>query len=236
MLQPWKSFRWSTLTPRTMITHPGLAAYLEDRFDIVNISQCAASNWQNLWTIKNFYESNSKWKSAHWLLFQTDFLRYEASHEWQVDYSALQKNLGLSEFYQTCAELFYRCANELAYSYGIKIHLCGGLTDLPLDLLHTYENLVPVHGSWISLMHPDHAHNLKCIEPPTTRLLGVIKKSASSAFLNQLFDHMDHSRTEFELLQQTGYFGPCYGNFHPNRQGHKLMANVIRNFFNEDAV
>ena len=231
MLQPWKSFKWSTLNPRTMITHPGLAAYLDDVFDIVNISQCAASNWQNLWTIKNFYESNAHWQSANWLLFQTDFLRNEATHEWQIDYASMQKSMSLLEFYQAAASLFYRCADELAASYNIKIYLCGGLTDLDRALLQDLQHVVAVHDSWISLLDPNHVADLRCIEPPTTRLLGITKKTASTDFMIELFDHMNHSKQEFDRLLATGYFGPCYGNFHPNRHGHKLMANVIRNFF-----
>jgi hypothetical protein len=231
MLQPWKSFKWSTLNPRTMITHPGLAAYLEDAFDIINISQCAASNWQNLWTIKNFYESNVGWQSARWLLFQTDFLRNEAIHEWQIDYGKMQSSMNFEDFHTSCAQSFYQCANELAASYNIKIHMCGGLTDLDRSLMQGCDNLVPVHDSWIGLFNPKHIVDLKCLEPPTTRLLAITKKVASHEFMMQLFDHIDRSREEFDLLLGTGYFGPAYGNFHPNRHGHKFMADIIRDFF-----
>lgn len=231
---PWKQWQVSNLAARSSVIHAGMTEFLRDTFDIINISQSASSNWENLWTMRNFYENNPQWQSAHFVWFQTDFLRPQGSWLWQVDYEYLMQRHGLMDFYQASAEKFYVLMNEFADTYDKVIYICGGLADIDASMLKSYPNLVPLNLSWIKLLCENHEPSIVPVSGPSGALLTYLKKTACHKLLTELFDHMDLQRDKFESMLLSGWFGPCVGDFHPNRYAHKIMAQRIQDFLQED--
>jgi hypothetical protein len=219
----------------TGVTHPGLGQYLSDSYDVVNLSRIGSSNWQNCFALRNYLNYVKNFDEYCIVVLQTDAYRRQACEKYLVDYNQLFENShDLKHFYEQSLEIFYIKLNNLAEEFQTKIYLAGGLTDLALDIISMYTNLVPMCESWIKLMDPSHQPSIiPLIVSP--ELFKNAKQHNRLDLLEQISNHSDLNFLKAQKLMETEWFGPTFGDFHPSRKGHELLANYIKEFLKKES-
>jgi hypothetical protein len=209
----WGKGEWCDKTNK--LIHKGIEQYFEDdNFVIKNFSIPGGSfNYimESMNSCKNSISDNDII-----IFIQTDpfrnFIPYEESHFINYkDYSSLileQNNL---------LESLYKKLNQ----YDKKIYLIGGCTKLNLILIEKYKNLAPLIESTIEFLVP----NLK--QP--TFWMGdwnyMFAKNLSDEDLEKFLNDVVNPNT---LINHKEFFWP--DGSHPNRFGHKIIYDKIRNF------
>jgi hypothetical protein len=216
------------------ISHPGIAAYLSTDYDVVNLSRGGGSNWQSCFALRNYLNYVNNFDLCQIIVMQTDAFRPNSSKQYQVDYDHLyQDSLSLLDFYQKTLEIFYIKLDLLAKEYNLKIHLVGGLTDLDIHTISLYNNLIPMCESWVHLIDNTHTPSIiPLILNPG--LLTAVKEHNRIDLLDEIVQYSDQNFLKAQELMETEYFGPSFGDFHPSRQGHKLLSNYIKEFLTKE--
>jgi hypothetical protein len=226
----WINDRENTLS----LSHPGLSEYLSDKYSVINLSRQGASNWQSVFSLRNYLEYQvDPQESTQIFVVQTDASRSAVGDKFDVDYeSILQKIDRLKDYYRIFLEIFYIKLHNLAEQYGVKIHMIGGLTDLDLETMLLYNNLQPCCESWIKLL--DHTHQLSTIPLVLdSKFLVNAKKNNKINLVEDIINHSDQKFLRAQQLMETEYFGPAFGDFHPSRKGHEVLANYIKNYLKD---
>jgi hypothetical protein len=233
----WACGEWDNMqgTNRMVLSHPGVTKYLSEDFTVTNIAKGGGSNWTSCYSIENYLRHvvNPK-DDLEIIVFQTDPLRPGIANVFNVDYSNLINNANnLYELHQTLVEIFYIKLNSIAENHNCKIHLVGAYSDLDLETLSLYpRRLVALCPSWIKLLN--NQHNPSVI-PLTINPLTVefCKEQNRLDLCDELFRISEYNFIEAEQLMESSMFGPAYGDFHPSRSSHEILANYIRQFFLE---
>jgi hypothetical protein len=214
--------------------HPGMTEYLSSDYSIVNLSKGGASNWQICYALANYL------KFGQWdtdpptiFVFQSDAWRPAMSGKFDVDTDLMmQKSDSLLNFYTRMLEIFYIKLNLFAEEYQVKLHLIGGLSDLDLEILSLYNNLIPCCESWAGLLNHQHVTS----QIPLTfdsRIFDQAKKNNRTDLMDEIVSVSDRNFVEAQKLLESDYFGPAFGDYHPNRLGHKIMADYIKNYLKD---
>jgi len=231
----WGCGEWRNGTENTLeLNHPGITEYLSKDYTVVNLSKSGASNWQTTFSLRNYLEHRvDRQESVKIFVIQTDASRSITSDKFNVDYeSILEKSSGIKDYYKTLLEIFYIKLHNLAEQYEIKIHMIGGLTDLDFESMSLYNNLVPCCESWIKLLDPTHQPSqIPLILDP--KLLVRAKKHNKINLVEDIITCSDQSFLRAQQLMETDYFGPAFGDFHPSRKGHNVLASYIKNYLKD---
>jgi hypothetical protein len=231
----WGCGEWAHSPENTLVpNHPGLNEYLSTDYTVVNLSEGGASNWQTCFALRNYLAHRvNRQELVKIFVLQTDASRSKVSDKFNVDYeSILQKSSGLEDYYKTLLEIFYIKLHNLAKEYGVKIHMIGGLTDLDLESMSLYSNLVPCCESWIKLLEPTHCPS----QVPLildSKLFVQSKKHNNINLVEDVIARSDQTFVRAQRLMETDYFGPAFGDFHPSRKAHEVLSNYIKNYLKD---
>jgi hypothetical protein len=231
----WGCGEWTYSPEKTLaLNHPGLNEYLSTDYTVVNLSECGASNWQTCFSLRNYLEYRvDRQEPVKIFVIQTDASRAKVSDKFDVDYeSMLQKSTGLEDYYKTLLEIFYIKLHNLAEQYGVKIHMIGGLTDLDLESMSLYNNLVPCCESWIKLLEPTHQPSQIPLVLDS-KLFVQAKKHNNINLVEDVINCSDQSFVRAQQLMETDYFGPGFGDYHPSRKAHEVLSNYIKNYLKD---
>ena len=214
------------------LSQPGITEYLQPT-RVVNLSRSGNSLWQILYTLHNYLsQKNSRLNDDfNVILFQTDSTRKNLCSELQVDLESVYRDcLDLTNLYSMLNEIFYIKCNQIGDRFNRKIYLSGGLTDLDLDLLSGFDNIIPICPSWIHLLDPTHKLSVLPLQVDSSSLT-TAKNYNRWDLCEQISDHSDNCFLELQKKLESEYFGPTYGDYHPSRLGHKILADYINLYF-----
>jgi hypothetical protein len=231
----WGCGEWLVDQNKTLnINHPGLSEYLSTHYDVINLSKGGSSNWQMCFAIRNYLTYVKTYDQFKIVLVQTDAYRPQGSEKYHVDFDQLyQQSTDLQNFYERNLEIFYIKLDSLAKEFQTKIYLVGGLNDLALDILSLYNNLVPMCESWVRLMDPAHLPSrIPLILDPD--LFKDAKQHDRPDIMEQIATASDVNFLKAQQLMETDWFGPSFGDFHPSRKGHALLADHIKEYFTKE--
>jgi hypothetical protein len=202
-------FNWHN--KKHVVTHKGLEQYLcDDGFVVANCSQPGSSNRKSISRVS--YQPNLS-EYDHIIWFQSDPFR---------DLAPYNKFNSMFNSYQQLLD----CSNELLNSsyntlnqLGNKVICIGGCSKLDPDI-HNYENLIPLVDSVVELILPTvTAPQVWC-----SGWIHFIDSSTNETLLDQLL-------IDKKIQDQIGddpMFIP--DGYHPNRDGHRVLFDVVRKF------
>jgi hypothetical protein len=232
----WGCGEWTSDQNKTLrINHPGVSEYLSPHYDVVNLSQSAASNWQMCFALRNYLTYVKTYQQFKIVVIQTDAYRHQVSEKYHVDHDQIyQLSTDLQNLYERNLEIFYIKLDSLAQEFKTKIYLVGGLNDLALNIVSLYTNLVPMCESWIGLM--DSSHQTNCVPLILNPdLFRDAKQRGRLDIMEQVASASDTNFLKAKQLMETDWFGPSFGDFHPSRKAHALLANYIKEYFTKES-
>ena len=123
--------------------------------------------------------------------------------------------------------------SELSAMYNVPIYIVGALSDVDKELFSLYNSVNNVIcSSWIKLLYNEHTPSLIPCGIDST-YIDVASLANRKDLGMEMIDHSDSVFTHFSNMLELDTFGPTFGDFHPSREGHKIIANTINNFFEE---
>jgi len=235
----WSAGEWAiddSIGTELKLIHPGMSEYLSDTFKVVNFSKGSSSLWKIIYSIHNYCEMSyvdieNTVNPAKIIVFQNDPFMSALSEKFNVDYQRIfSECTDLKNLYQTLTEIFYIKLSELQQKYKIDIYLCGGASDIDINLLALYPNLKLLCESWIKLLDDSHIPSVIPLQWSRDSL-PITRKYGRLDLCEQIIDASDNNFASLQKLLESKYIGPVFGDYHPNRLGHEVMANYIKNFF-----
>jgi hypothetical protein len=228
----WSCGEWSLASGNQLeISHPGMGEYLSSHYKVSNFSRGGSSIWQTLYAVRNYiaelYEYDYPIKVV---IFQSDAFREKLSEKFDVDYSKIYREcIDIKHFYQMVLEIFYIKLEYIASLHNVEIYLCGGLTDIDTNTLRLYPGVKVLCQSWIKLLDPRHIPSSIPLKIDKD-FLPIAKSHKRMDLCDQLIDVSDQNFLFYQELLESDYFGKAFGDFHPNREGHRVMSDYIKNF------
>ena len=198
----------------------------EEYYKVVsNYCKPGCSNYDMLQKIETVLLEDNKlrFRSA-FLVIQTDPIRTvlpfqsRALYMHDTDYYHVIKD-NYKDFTDKLIDFFYFNLNNLAQEYNIIINLCGGCSDIDIDLIKKYKNLNVACDSFYKILDPAH---ILCTTSNTHN--ACIKKSKNGA--NHVVDGIS-SKIRLQEQYQGRYFGEFPDN-HPSRKGINLWIPEIQ--------
>ena len=213
-------------------THPGLEMFLRDSgHEVYNISEGATNLYQALDKFDGVvnddfsfiqylnvpYQTVPKLDEYDYiLLFVTDFFRGDPTlfeDFWIINNN---KENVLNRFNQN-KHYFLSKLN----TYGVKIHLLGGLSKIHHDDVRDYENLEVLIPSVIDLLAPD----IGAYEVFFNDALNSIYSSIPDDLDPDYVDYVYGEVTKIDGLKKNPFFSG--DGRHPNRIGYKVLCEEI---------
>jgi hypothetical protein len=193
------------------VTHLGLEQYLlDDGFCVKNCSVGAQSNKDSVDRVNCELELDS-YDCVIW--FQSDPLRDLRPYtNFNSQFTSYQELLDLSN---RLLNSHYKMLNQS----GHKVICVGGCTKLDPDI-RNYENLIPLVDSMIELLLP----NFTAPKVWHSDWLFAIKSNINEDLLDQLLVNKKIQ----DSLRDKPIFKP--DGMHPNREGHRVLFNTIKEF------
>lgn len=170
------------------------------------------------------------------LLCQSDPTRTARAKEFDLDIDTIFKNANsLQDLYITLTEMFYIKLKNFAEQFAIPVYIIGGLSDVDKSIFSLYNNKDNIIcTSWIKLLYPEHKESIMPLEVHSSTFFHA-KKVGRYDLCDQILEYDQQRFAEFNKVSILDTMGPGLGNFHPNRQGHELMAKKITNFIEKQA-
>lgn len=232
----WTCGEWRLENQALVINHPGLTNYLP--YNTTNLSQSGSSNWKTLFTMYNYMKQQHGKEQSDYavLLCQTDTTRTSCAEEFDVDINTIVKQAdSLEQLYVSLAEIFYMKISVVAEQYNIPVYIIGGVSDVDENIFSLYNNKDNIIcSSWVNLLYPDHKNSVMPLEI-NSNTFALTKKVGRYDLCDQMLEYDQKRFAEFNEVLSLDTMGPGLANFHPNRQGHKLMAEKITNFIEKQA-
>jgi hypothetical protein len=227
----WQSVEAGSIT----LAHPGMTEYLKTdyNYNVLNLSRSGNSPWQIVYTLHNFLTQKKARLTDDFeiVVFQTDPVRPVLHEKLSVNLEEIYSNVdNLESLYTELTEIFYIKVAETAKRFDKKIYLAGGLTDVDTELLNLYPECQVLCQSWVQLINPDHTPSVMPLQIDSNTLTQA-KKYNRIDLCDSIVNHSNQKFLELQEMLESKYFGPVYGDFHPSRDGHKLMSDFIHNFF-----
>jgi hypothetical protein len=191
--------------PNGAVEHQGLAQYFaEAGADVKNVSRVGFSN-----KISSSLIPTYKFDYIFW--FQSDPLRDLRPYHKFEQYNTIDKLLEKS---RECLIDAYTRLNSM----GVVIHCIGGCSEINLDLIKDFKNLVPIIPSVTRLIWPEFQH------PPiwVSDWMNKIDRQFDLNELDRIIVMKDH---QLSLGDNKEYFFP--DGYHPNRKGHRVIYDYI---------
>jgi len=230
----WACGEWNTIDGNYQVMHDGLAEYLKnDGYQVVNLSKGGASNFEIINKLKNFLNrkiiSNQIDKI---FVFQSAWTRDFLYNDILFNQELVKSNGSFLNFWYNQLSNFYQQLSDIAVENNQTIYIVGGVTDtFPVnELENQYPGCCVVCQSFVNLL----VNNNHMVENP---VFGWY-----SAEDEQLLLKLSHSQDdkinitnavtlgmerENLLLEHPKMFYP--DNKHPNRTGHKILFEHLKN-------
>jgi hypothetical protein len=207
---------------------PGMSEWLGARYDVVvDFYDSNRGMWFDAQRVKDADHSGPV------IVFQSDTSLRFNSDVFDVRYSDVAKNCeNLEDFYSQIVDEYYCGLDQAAAESGIKIYMCGSVTDLDAAILSKYSNLVNLCTSWVQLVCPSHV--------PSPMLQGYIRSHRPdlerdftrlnrSDLMNQL--SITNNPFKSRELHNTGMFVSMFQQprLFPTMEAHRIMAEHILN-------
>lgn len=235
----WSCGEWILDTNNTIkLNHPGLTEYLS--LKTLNLSKGGASNWDNLFAMVNYMDDmKNTGLNYSIVVFQTDPIRGSCAEKFDVNIdSAIKKADNLEQLYLNLIEVFYIKLSELSKKYNVPVYIVGGLPDVNKFKFNFYNNESNIIcESWLGLLYKQHKTSVIPLRFNSNFFLKV-KKLGRLDLCDQILNHNDSNYTEYLEVSKLDTFGPNIRNFHPNRHGHRILADYINQFYSNkiDAI
>jgi len=234
----WCHGVWSVDGNRLVNSHPGMTDQLSKKYDVVNLSRGGSTLWQILHGVFVYLQTPQISKdNLKFIVFQTDAIREYRSKSFDVDYKTMfQDSTDVVDLYTRAIDIFYIKLNNLAVQFDVKIYLCGGLSDLNIELLtkiNNFSNLIVMNESWVKLMYPDHVTSTIPLRIDPVLLENAIKFQRAD-LCKEIVSISDNNFIKLQSVLETEYFSEPIGDYHPNLKGHNLMAEYIDNFLTKE--
>jgi hypothetical protein len=226
----WSAGEWANMN----VQHCGLAQYLNDSGHIVcNLGQ--GGGWNSLTTQKlesflklNHFNLN---QISHIIVFQTEWIRdliYSTSifeQDFDNNFQSLRD--------QTISSFYYKLS-ELGQTFNKKIYVIGGASDtIWVDKFsQEYPNVEIVCQSLTKLLI-DQDHRIDnpvfCMYSRThIKIINQFKTLFINKDLDLLLNDIDLGGIRLDTLAANKeFFWP--DGYHPNRHGHRILFNFLRN-------
>lgn len=232
----WSLGEFRSVGQELEVAHPGMTEYLSDQYRVSNFSQPGTSLWQTLNSVGHYLFRCQTLTDQRIIIFQNDPFFSMLSERFSVDYDQLyQDSIDIRQFYKNILEIFYIKLNDLAVKFNTKIYLCGTISSVDTDSIKNFDHLVNLCTCWIELLDPEYQPDVLPILLSKFFLL-TCKKQKRLDMCEQIMDHTDQHFVYFSQLTENQYFDNpnAFGDFHPNRLAHQVMADHIKEFFKHD--
>jgi hypothetical protein len=218
---------------KNKIDQPGLQ-YLNNYYNLINLSRPGGSNWQTLYAIKSYFDHTEVVDTTLVLACQTDLFRDQMSELFDVKYQSLYfEASNLENFYERACELFYYKIDMISKIINKKIYLIGGLSDVNKSLLTSItDNVEVISSSWIKLFYNQHNESIVPIVIHKD-FMPVARKHDRLDLALEASEYSDKNFSKFLELQESKYMSNFIGDFHPTIDGHNIMSKYILNYFKE---
>ena len=207
---------------------PGMSEWLNERYDVVvDFTGIDRGIWLDVQRVKAADHSGPV------IVFQSNTSFRFNSDLFDIRYGDVAKNCeNLEDFYSQIVDAYYRGLDQAAAESGIKIYMCGSLTDLDAAVLGKYPNLVNLCTSWIQLVYPEHTPSpvmQTYIRSPRPDLEREFQKSNRSDLMNQL--SATYNPFKRREMCSTGMFASLFStsSLYPTMEAHRIMAEHILN-------
>ena len=229
----WPCGEWGNPDPATEeygVTHPGITAYLSERFKVQNLAAGGSSLWKILRRIEDYLtiDDGIDRTNGKFIVFQTSPLRSGLGLESSVDYKSIaERHSSVVEFGNEIIEIWYVRLDEIARRIRSKILIVGGFSDVDINTIGLYENLEVLCPSWQKLLFPEHIDSTIPLRGEKYAL-EFFREINNPALLDSYLDYIDQQTGHYLNMMDLDTFGPV--DFHPNREGHKIMSDRIIEF------
>lgn len=234
----WGCGEWKHVdNGETELNHPGMTDYLP--YKTVNISVGGASNWDILYSMFNYMNKLKHLDQTYSVVvFQTDPMRTSFADKFDVDINEqIQKASSIEQLYTNLADIFYIKISNFSKQFNVPVYIVGALSDVDDYLFSLYNNKENIIcNSWISLLYKDHVPSVIPLSMQSkmfTMLITMLKKLGRIDLCEELLDINDKNFIEFNKILRLETMGPSFGDFHPSRLGHQILAERIVNFINK---
>lgn len=233
----WSEGEWGPCAPGDVglqITHPGLTEYLSDSYKVVNYSKSGSSLWQILYSIHNYCNMSfidREDTNAKIIVFQNDPFISTLSEKFDVDYQKIfQECLDVNALYQMLAEMFYIKLSEIQKKYNIDVYLCGAISDVSPQLVAYCPTLKVICESWVKLLDPSHTPSLIPLNWYRDTL-PIVRSYGRMDLCEEIINISDNNFKELQTRLECKHIGIQFGDYHPNRTGHEILSNYIKDYF-----
>jgi len=212
------------------LNHPGMTEYLP--YKTLNLSKGGASNWQSLYSMFNLMNQRQHTDGDYAIIvFQSDPTRSRQADQFDVDVKSFIKTAdSLLNLYVKLTEIFYMKIAMFAKQFDVPIYISGGLSDVDESLFSLYNNKENIIcTSWIKLLDQQHRPSIIPLQFDSD-LFKTAKELDRLDLCDEIAEYNDNNFVEFTKVVGLDTFGPSFCDFHPSRQGHKIMAEHITNF------
>lgn len=228
----WSCGEWLCHGPDSIeLNHPGMTEYLP--YKTINLSKGGGSNWESLFSIFNYMNQRQFTGEEEYcvILFQTNPLRPKKADLFDVDVDSIIKQTeSLEQLYTELLEIFYIKLSEFTKQYNAPVYIVGGLSDVDESIFSLYNNKENIIcDSWLKLLYPPHKKSIIPLQI-SSKFFAHAKKLGRLDLCDQFLDQIDSNIAELNEVLGLDTFGPTIGDFHPNRDGHKIIAEQIINF------
>ena len=195
---------------------------IENKFNVINLSQPAAGPWTLVESLHSFIKINKKiFDIQHVLFLQTDisreFKKFPDKTTW---YTTLTLHDNIKRMYRN----FYIYLNFIGKNSSTVINLIGGVTDLVMDYKNDFNYLNFLIPSWTQLIDPNAPTEFIV---KTDNIPDYMGKNNKEEYIEML----DRSLNRLTLWNRNKEFFWPDGS-HPNRHGHKILYDAVKTKLN----
>jgi hypothetical protein len=224
----WGCGEWAVIDGIYGLCNPGFAQFFNSPTCYpINLSRPAGNPYEITLALETFLKVNSQMDIDKIFYLQTDIGRsWSGPKISQILETTLAKNdYNFELAIEACYHYVYRHLNDIAAARQQKIYVIGGLTDVIIDF-EQYKNLEIALDSWCHLLDPDL---------PLTGLVDV----RGIDYLNRQFQQ--HQTQILPLIEKANQRWNFYNTrkdvfypdgIHPNRYGHQLLFNYLKEKYN----
>lgn len=214
------------------VSHKGLEFFLQDLgYKVHNHSRAKGSN---LDSINKLNQVAKNINSNDRIFFITTCATRDLKYTDKKSFSDLLiKHNGLPLLVDYLLDACYNKLNQIGINYNLKIHMIGGLTNLDLDIITKYDNLVPIIPSWINLLVGSfneyqnicNQSKFRILDNPEFIINNIDLNSLEIEFAAKLIEDFHLYQEQNSLVFREEIFKP--DGVHPNRLGHQLLYKEL---------
>ena len=209
------------------VIHGGLTDYLIDQhYKVINLGRPGGSNDDSITRIEDFLNLNKNIIIKNIIVFQTEWTR---SNILDIDseYTSLREGI-ISKFYYNLS--------RLSTKFNTTTHIIGGCSDtIWIDLFEiNYPGVNVACQSFTNLILTNNhricspVYSLMTNNNTNSDKIEYFKKQFNQYNLKLLLDDIDQGHARLDIWSKNKeFFWP--DGVHPNRAGHKILFNFLKN-------